>query len=61
MINQVLRRRGWLVVRDGPFGEMLMPGESQAFAVADHQLVMPPKSTYIEPKLRSALCIYELK
>ncbi|TVQ02845.1 MAG: alkaline phosphatase family protein [Planctomycetaceae bacterium] len=37
-INRVLRRMGWLVVRDGPFGEMLMPGLSRAFAVADHQL-----------------------
>ncbi len=37
-INRSLRRAGWLTVRDGPFGEMLMPGESRAFAVADHQL-----------------------
>jgi predicted AlkP superfamily pyrophosphatase or phosphodiesterase len=37
-INRILRERGWLVVRDGPFGEMLMPGASRAFAVADHQL-----------------------
>ncbi len=29
-------------------------------AIADAGLVMPPKSTYIEPKLRSALTIYEL-
>ena len=29
-------------------------------AVADAGLVMPPKSTYIEPKLRSGLTIYEL-
>jgi predicted AlkP superfamily pyrophosphatase or phosphodiesterase len=37
-INQHLRKQGWLVIRDGPFGEMLMPGESLAFAVVDHQL-----------------------
>ncbi len=37
-INRFLRERGWLSVRSGPFGEMLMPGESLAFAVADHQL-----------------------
>lgn len=37
-INRVLRQGGLLTVRDGPFGEMLMPGESDAFAVADHQL-----------------------
>lgn len=38
MVNQELRRRGWLTVRDGPYGEMLMPGESRAFSVVDHQL-----------------------
>ncbi len=37
-INRVLRDAGWLAVRDGPFGEMLMPAASRAFAVADHQL-----------------------
>jgi predicted AlkP superfamily pyrophosphatase or phosphodiesterase len=37
-INGILRDEGWLVVRDGPFGEMLMPGASKVFAVADHQL-----------------------
>ncbi len=38
MINQHLREAGLLVVRDGPFGEMLMPMDSKAFAVVDHQL-----------------------
>lgn len=38
MINQELRRAGWLEVRDGPFGEMLMPLDSRAFAVVDHQV-----------------------
>ena len=38
MINQELRRAGWLSVRDGPFGEMLQPIDSKVFAVADHQL-----------------------
>lgn len=38
MINQRLREAGLLVVRDGPYGEMLMPLDSQAFAVVDHQL-----------------------
>ena len=37
-LNRHLREAGWLKVRKGPFGEMLMPGESNAFAVADHQL-----------------------
>lgn len=38
MLNRELRRAGWLEVRDGPFGEQLMPGDSEAFAVCDHQL-----------------------
>lgn len=33
----------------------------QMKSVADQGLIMPPKSTYVEPKLRSALTIYELK
>lgn len=32
---------------------------NQLKAIADAHLSMPPKSTYIEPKLRSALTIYE--
>ena len=28
--------------------------------VADQEKIMPPKSTYIEPKLRSGLTIYQL-
>ena len=31
----------------------------QIKAIADADLKMPPKSTYIEPKLRSALTLYE--
>ncbi|GIW97643.1 MAG: alkaline phosphatase family protein [Pirellulaceae bacterium] len=38
LINRALREAGWLEVRDGPFGEMLMPLDSRAFAVADHQV-----------------------
>lgn len=37
-LNRHLRSAGLLSVRPGPFGEMMMPGESEAFAVADHQL-----------------------
>ena len=29
--------------------------------VADNNKIMPPKSTYIEPKLRSGLIIYPIK
>ena len=32
---------------------------SELKAIADANLIMPPKSTYIEPKLRSGLTIYE--
>ncbi|PCI35024.1 MAG: hypothetical protein COB60_04780 [Flavobacteriaceae bacterium] len=34
---------------------------TQLKAVADENLKMPPKSTYIEPKLRSGLTIFEMK
>ncbi|XZE20757.1 alkaline phosphatase family protein [Pirellulaceae bacterium SH449] len=37
-LNRVLRQEGWLDVRNGPFGEMLMAGDSKAFAVVDHQV-----------------------
>lgn len=37
-INRELRNAGYLEVRDGPFGEMLIAGESKAFAVVDHQV-----------------------
>jgi predicted AlkP superfamily pyrophosphatase or phosphodiesterase len=37
-LNRELRQRGWLAVRDGPYGEMLDIHESKAFAVVDHQL-----------------------
>ena len=37
-INRALRRAGFLAVRNGPFGENLLPGDSKAFAVVDHQV-----------------------
>lgn len=37
-INRILREAGLLAVRDGPFGETMLPLDSRAFAVADHQL-----------------------
>ena len=37
-INRALRRAGLLAVRNGPFGENLLPGDSKAFAVVDHQV-----------------------
>ena len=37
-INRILRSENLLTIRNGPFGETLIPGESPAFAIADHQL-----------------------
>ncbi|RMF81658.1 MAG: alkaline phosphatase family protein, partial [Nitrospirae bacterium] len=37
-INRTLRRAGWLAVRQTPVGDLLDPGRSRAFAVADHQV-----------------------
>ena len=42
-------------------GFMLYPTNmSEIKTIADNNLIMPPKSTYIEPKFRSGLVIYEL-
>ncbi len=42
-------------------GFMLYPPTIQEVKeLADNNLIMPPKSTYIEPKFRSGLVIYEL-
>jgi predicted AlkP superfamily pyrophosphatase or phosphodiesterase len=38
LLNRALRKSGLLSVRLGPFGEMLDPFGSQAFAVCDHQV-----------------------
>ncbi|AWA30080.1 DUF1015 domain-containing protein [Flavobacterium magnum] len=51
------------VVDEGDFevGFMLFPTEiSEIKALADNSLIMPPKSTYIEPKFRSGLVVYEI-
>lgn len=37
-LNRVLREAGYLQVRNEAGGEVLLPGESRAFAVADHQI-----------------------
>src|SRR5699024_6088898 len=37
-LNRVLRENGFITVREELGGEVLDPGASQAFAVADHQL-----------------------
>lgn len=42
-------------------GFILFPSDiSEIKIIADANLIMPPKSTYIEPKFRSGLVIYEL-
>jgi len=51
------------VIDEGEFevGFMLFPAEiSEIKALADNNLIMPPKSTYIEPKFRSGLIVYEI-
>jgi predicted AlkP superfamily pyrophosphatase or phosphodiesterase len=37
-LNRVLRKAGYLTVREEMGGEILIPGSSRAFAVADHQV-----------------------
>lgn len=51
------------MVDEGLFtvGFTLFPASiNEIKALADNNQIMPPKSTYIEPKLRSGLVIYEL-
>ncbi|MEL1247612.1 DUF1015 domain-containing protein [Flavobacterium helocola] len=51
------------LIDEGEFevGFMLYPSDiNEIKALADNNLIMPPKSTYIEPKFRSGLVIYEL-
>jgi uncharacterized protein (DUF1015 family) len=46
----------------GSFGfRMPRPSIDDIRAVADAGQVMPPKSTYVEPKLRSGLLVYSLE
>ncbi|MFY0481942.1 DUF1015 domain-containing protein [Flavobacterium sp. PLA-1-15] len=51
------------VVDEGEFalGFMLYPTDiSEIKELADNNLIMPPKSTYIDPKFRSGLVVYEI-
>jgi len=42
-------------------GFIMFPSDiNEIKALADNNLIMPPKSTYIEPKFRSGLVVYEL-
>ena len=50
-------------IDDGEFevGFILFPSNINEIKVlADNKYIMPPKSTYIEPKFRNGLVIYEL-
>jgi uncharacterized protein (DUF1015 family) len=50
-------------IDDGEFelGFILFPSDiTEIKAIADAHLIMPPKSTFIEPKFRSGLVVYEL-
>lgn len=50
-------------IRKGKFdiGFILYPiSMSQVKRVADNQMIMPPKSTWVEPKMRSGLTIYNI-
>jgi uncharacterized protein (DUF1015 family) len=50
-------------IKSGQFelGFVLFPVRmDQVKKVADHQLIMPPKSTWVEPKMRSGLTIYNI-
>lgn len=51
------------LIDEGEFevGFMLYPSDiNEIKALADNNLIMPPKSTYIEPKFRCGLVVYEL-
>ncbi|MEM6980984.1 MAG: nucleotide pyrophosphatase/phosphodiesterase family protein [Planctomycetota bacterium] len=57
-INRVLREHDLLAVRNGPFGEVLQTHESEAFAVADHQLAHvyvkdPAKRSFVRKTLEA--------
>jgi len=55
-VNRVLRQKGLLRVRPGPFGETLETFESLAFAVCDHQVAhIYLKDAADGPRVRDAL------
>ncbi|MEM9143507.1 MAG: DUF1015 domain-containing protein [Bacteroidota bacterium] len=59
--NNILRMKDEVDKGNFAVGFSLMPITiTEIKAMADAGLTMPPKSTFIEPKLRSGLAIYEL-
>ncbi|MGW9686526.1 DUF1015 domain-containing protein [Flagellimonas sp. 2504JD1-5] len=58
--HNVIKMKDSVDKGDFAVGFSLVPiNMNEIKAIADAGLVMPPKSTYIEPKLRSGLTIYE--
>lgn len=59
--HNVLRMKDAIDRGDFKVGFGLLPVHiDEIKAIADEGLVMPPKSTYIEPKLRSGLTVFDL-
>ncbi len=55
-LNRILRERGWLTVKEELGCELLDPGNSRAFAVADHQVAhVYVNDRSLVPKVREAL------
>ena len=60
-INQIITVTGLIVSGINKVAFILKPISIKAIKqVAKNNMYMPPKSTYIEPKLRSGLIIYPL-
>lgn len=49
--NRVLLEEGWLKVRPGPFGSQLLPWDSSAFAVCDHQVALLTVQNGLSPRV----------
>ena len=59
--HNIIRMKDEIDAHNYKVGFSMLPVTiSEIKEIADAGLVMPPKSTYIEPKLRSGMAIYEL-
>lgn len=59
--HSILELKNKIDQEEFEIGFILFPSNiGEIKALADANLIMPPKSTYIEPKFRSGLVIYEL-
>ncbi len=60
-IEPISKMEDAIVKNKFKIGFVLFPATmGQVKDVADHNLIMPPKSTWVEPKLRSGLTIYNI-